>query len=124
MDERIEQEFKALYDMDWEGYTENPYWLDQAREGDIVEHVIPKGLNTFFQRGGIMDNKDYGDTVKGNELGEPAKNNKKYEYVNSTSGPSELEIPKENGLSVKYAGSNFFRIWRPVEKTNKYSGEK
>ena len=113
MDEVIEQEFKALYDMDWEGYTENPYWLDQAREGDIVEHV-----------GGIIDNKDYGDTVKGNELGEPAKNNKKYEYVNSTSGPSELEIPKENGLSVKYAGSNFFRIWRPVEKTDKYSGEK
>ena len=112
-DEIVEQNFKALYELEMNGAAPMPYWIDQYNDEHILEHVD-----------GMYDGLTEGQTKKkGSDLlvntkweNNPIYKDKIFVYVDSMNGVQEMEFQAEDGSLVYYnIGLNYFRIWAPKE---------
>lgn len=119
--EYIEQHFEDLHEIPYGGAVKgNPYWLSHVIDGDsesvkLRDDDIIAHNPTMYQQG------SYGDVFDGSELNRENDSDifeegKKYKYIGSEPGTSELEIQAEDGGLVYYnMGSNFFNAYRPLE---------
>jgi len=88
----LDNMFFDLFEIETEGLTERPYWVDNQPDDCMVEYQA--GYYEPLEIGTIRDG---------------------YKYIDSISLPEEQEHQAEDGsLVYEYRGPSFLRVWEPV----------
>lgn len=105
-DEWCEQYMATLYEIDLEGYSSLPYWIEPAglrnrnRECELDDYLVE-------YRPGYHEPLSLGDTrtIEGVE----------YRYLDSVPLCAELELQTQDGkCAYAYQGESFLRVWERI----------
>ena len=134
VNEAVKAHFESLYGIPWEGYAfgRDVIGLDEVSAGEMsplpnvkiggpedIVHVKPYDIVEHVE--GMVNRIKIGTTVKGSELGNPAKPEKQYVLVGTRMGPSDLQ-GDHGEWKYREIRNNRFLLWRPVDDSDKYSG--